>query len=68
MMEGYLGNETKMTYDFKEILDNWSNMTMEYLNRMHSWIPGHIECFNELAKMLSKENSRRHLTLFDMGA
>ena len=55
MMGGYLGNETKMTYDFEEILDNWSNMNIEDLDMMHSWILRHIECFNELGKMLIEE-------------
>ena len=36
-------------------------MSLEDLDRMHSWIPRHIECFNELGKMLSEENSRRRL-------
>ena len=61
MMQGYLIDETKISYDFKDILNNWSNLTMEDLDRIHSSIPRHIEYLNELGKVLSKERSRRHL-------
>ena len=61
MMHGYLIDEAKISYDFKDILNSWSNLTMEDLDRIHSSIPRHTECLNELGKVLSKEKSRRRL-------
>ena len=52
IMEGYLINETQISYDIKGILDNWSNATIEDLDWIHSSIPRHIECLNELGEML----------------
>ena len=35
VMDGCLSNKTKVTYDIKEILDIWSNVTMEDLDKMY---------------------------------
>ena len=43
MMQGYLIDETKISYHFTDILNNWSNLTMEDLDRIHSSIPRYIE-------------------------
>ena len=54
IMEGYSIKETKISYDIKGILHNWNNATMEDLDWIHSSVPRHIECLNELSKMLSE--------------
>ena len=67
MMQGCLIDETKIPYDFKNILNNWSNLAMKDLDRIHSSVPRHIECLSELEKVLSKEESRRRLILSLLG-
>ena len=72
MMQGYLTDETKISYDFKDIFNNWSSLTMKDLDRINSSIPRLIECLNEQSEnakqMLKKKRISKRLSSRNLGS